>query len=392
MTKHLFIGNAFLLMSLSLSCSRGTEPEASVAVREREGLELQPADRITLSEGALERLELEYATAEERALIPSLEVPAELIPAPDLRATIGPRVAGRVVRVHVVVSDEVRLGDPLVVLESNAVGRARAELIAAKVRVDVARRAAERARGLLEDRVTSQRAVEEAEGALQIAVADLRTVETRLATFGASPDEPSPDAPARVVLKSPIAGTVVARSAHIGQWVEPSDTLVEVVDLDELWLVAAVYERELRFVERGQPVQVEVRAYPGEVFTGTITQVGDTLEPDTRSIPIRVVLANPDRRLKPGMFATASIQGTHAHDEQRLLAIPWSAVQEIDGHHGVFVRLDDGAFLLRRIHTGERAGDYVEILNGLTAGDEVVTEGSFLLKGELLKATLGEEE
>ena len=233
--------------------------------------------------------------------------------------------------------------------------------------------------------------MEEAEGALQIAEADLRAVETRLSTFGVPPDDDSGD-PARVVLRSPIAGTVVARTAFTGEWVEPADTLIEVVDLHELWLQAAVYERELRYVETGQPVQVEVRAYPGDVFPGTITQVGDTLETETRSIPIRVVLPNPSRRLKPGMFATASIQGTHAHEERRLLAIPWSAVQEIDGHHAVFVRVADGVFLLRRIHTGERAGDYVEILNGLAPGDEVVTEGSFLLKGELLKATLGEEE
>jgi cobalt-zinc-cadmium efflux system membrane fusion protein len=75
-----------------------------------------------------------------------------------------------------------------------------------------------------------------------------------------------------------------------------------------------------------------------------------------------------------------------------MLAIPWSAVQEVDGHQGVFVRIDEGVYVLRRVHTGERAGDYVEILNGLSIGDEVVAEGSFLLKGELLKATLGEQE
>ncbi len=73
-----------------------------------------------------------------------------------------------------------------------------------------------------------------------------------------------------------------------------------------------------------------------------------------------------------------------------MVAVPWAAVQEIDGHSSVFVREGERAFELRRVHTGERAGDLVEILNGVKAGDVVVAEGSFLLKGELLKSTLGE--
>jgi cobalt-zinc-cadmium efflux system membrane fusion protein len=385
---------AFTLVGVAaasvMSCAdRGAREEPEEG---QEEAEVRSVDRIVLTKEALESLNLAYMQAEDLSLTPSLEVPAELTPDPDRRATVGPRVAGRVMEVRVVTGDTVARGETLLILESDAVGRARAELIAARARADVSRRAANRSRGLLEDRVTSKRAVEEAEGALQMAEAELRSVETRLATFGISPAEVTTDNPARVVLTSPIAGTVVGRSVHVGQWVEPTDTLIEVVDLAELWLLASVYEREMRYVQREQLVELDVRAYPGEVFKGTIAQVGDTLEIQTRSIPIRVVLPNPDRRLKPGMFATARIHGTHAHEPQRLLAIPWSAVQEVDGHQSVFVRIDEGVFVLRRVHTGERAGDYVEILNGLSIGDEVVAEGSFLLKGELLKATLGEEE
>lgn len=376
--------------ALVMACSgRGAREEAEEA---RKQGEVTPADRIVVKKEALESLHLAYARAEQRTLTPSLEVPAELTADPDRRATVGPRVAGRVVEVRVVTGDTVRTGETLVVLESDAVGRARAELIALRARLDVSRRAAERARGLLEDRVGSERAMEEAEGALQMAEADLGSVQTRLATFGVAPEEASSHNPARVVLTSPVTGTVVARAVHVGRWVEPADTLIEVADLSELWLLASVYEREIRHVRSGQAVEVDVRAYPGEVFKGTIDQVGDLLETETRSVPIRVILQNPDRRLKPGMFATVRIQGTHAHEPQSLLAVPWSAVQEVDGHQAVFVRIDEGVFVLRRVHTGERAGDYAEILNGLSIGDEVVAEGSFLLKGELLKATLGEEE
>ena len=189
-----------------------------------------------------------------------------------------------------------------------------------------------------------------------------------------------------------MSGTVVMRSVHVGQWARPSETLVEVVDLDELWLQASVYEREMRFVDVDQPVQVEVRAFPGEVFRGTVAQVAGTLDERTRSIGVRVVLPNPEHRLRPGMFATARIQGNPAHEPRRLLVIPRAALQEVLGHRSVFVKVGNGTFELRRVSTGEREGELVEILDGLSPGDEVVADGSFLLKGQLLRSTLAEEE
>ena len=159
---------------------------------------------------------------------------------------------------------------------------------------------------------------------------------------------------------------------------EPSDRLAEVMNVQELWLLASVYERDIRHVEVGQPVRVEL--------------VEATLDESSRSAGIRVVLPNGDRRLKPGMFATARITGTHAHEPRLLLAIPLASVQEVDGHTSVFVRDGGGGFTLQRVHLGEEAGNLVEVLNGLSEGDEVVVNGSFLLKGHLLRSTLGEDE
>jgi len=377
------------LAALSACANRSSSEESgSEEGEERESI----PDRVELGKSALKSLHLQYAKAEERELSPSLELPAEIVPIADRHATVGPRVAGRVLTVKVNVGDPVKRGAPLVVLESEAVGRARADLIAANARAGVARQTAKRQRRLLEDRVTSKRAVEEAEGALSVAEADVQAARTRLRTFGLSTKVSAKGNPSRVVLTSPLAGTIVARDVHVGQWVEPSDTLIEVVDLAKLWVVAAVYEKEMRHVEQAQTVQVEVRAFPGEVFEGAIDRVDPRLDEKTRSAQVRVVLPNPRHRLRPGMFATARIQGAHAHDPRRFLVIPWSSVQEIDDHRAAFVRVKDGVFELRRVHTGERAGDHVEILNGLAVGDEVVTEGSFLLKGQLLKSTLGEDE
>lgn len=354
----------------------------------------QPPDRVELSEEALEQMRLAFYEVKERELAPGLEVAAELVPDPDRRADVGSRTSGRVVEFRVKVGDRVERGGPVVVLESQEVGRARAGLTAAAARADVARAAAAREEALLEARATSRKDREEAEGARRAAEAELAAARTLLATLGAGEQDDAGGArsPGRLVVRSPIRGTVVARTAHPGQSVAPTDTLAQVVDLDVLWLEAQVHEREMRFVAAGQPVRVEARAFPGEVFQGEVERIGETLDPKTRAVSVRVSLPNPEHRLKPGMFATARIAATRARAARPMLAVPWAAVQEIDGHPSVFVRAGERAFELRRVHTGERAGDLVEVLNGVDAGDVVVAAGSFLLKGELLKSTLGGEE
>lgn len=396
---------ALLVSTIALACKgkkHDARPEAPERAERSSGKEKEEPreggeakavlDRIELSDDALKELRLVFYEVEERELAPALEVSAELVPDPDRRAMVGARTAGRVVQYCVKVGDRVDRGSPLAILESSEVGKAHAELTSASARAEVARAAYAREKALAEVRATSQKEVQEAEAAKRTAEAEVAALRTLLATYGSSnEDEASRADPARIVVRSPIRGTVVARSAQVGQGVEPSGTLVEVVDLDRLWLEAQVYEREMRFVAAGQPVQVETRAYPGEVFKGKVERIGDTLDEKTRAVSVRVSLPNPDHRLKPGMFATARIVGTRAKAARRMLSVPWAAVQEIDGHPSVFVRAGERAFELRRVHTGERAGDLVEILNGVKSGDVVVGEGSFLLKGELLKSTLGEE-
>jgi cobalt-zinc-cadmium efflux system membrane fusion protein len=276
--------------ALGAGCPRDRAEPAPKKEAEREA----SGDRVTLTPAALAHLKLTYAKAEERELTPALEVTGELVPDADGRAEIGARVAGRVVDVRVKIGDRVARGTPLVALESAEVGRARADRLAATARLESARRTFERRRALVGEGVTATRELEEAERELRVAEAEVAAARTRLATFGAAPDERNP---AWVVLRSPISGTVVARTVYVGRWAEPAKPLVEVVDLDKLWLLASVYEREVRYVARGQDVNVEVRAFPGEVFTGRVEHVGDTIDEKTRTVTVRVSLPNPGHRL-----------------------------------------------------------------------------------------------
>lgn len=387
-TKWIVISLALALMANACVGGEGeAEGEADEAA-ERVGGE----DRVILGPDALASLPLTYADAQVVELVPSLEVPAEVMPDPNRVSIIGSSVAGRVVDVRATVGDEVRAGTPLVVLESVEVGEAVSAYQAAVADATVAANALVRAERLFQDRIVPQRRLEEARATHTTAQAGETAAATRLQTLGVQlPLVPGSEL-GRVHLSSPVGGTVVARAASVGQWVGPSESLLEVMDLRVLWLLASVYERDIRHVEVGQPVLVDVRAYPGEVFEGEIALVEGRLDEDSRSVPVRVVLSNEDRRLRPGMFATARITGTHAHEPEELLAIPTAAVQEVDGHTSVFVREADGSFVLQRVHLGERAGDQVEVLNGLVEGAQVVVEGSFVLKGHLLRGSLAEEE
>jgi cobalt-zinc-cadmium efflux system membrane fusion protein len=385
---------------LATGCSRrrqateASEPKPSES-KEKAGEEheAKKTDRVELTEKGLASLRLSYARAEERDLSPALAVTGEVVPIPDRHAEIGSLVAGRVVSVMVNVGDKIKRGSPVVVLRSAEIGKAQAELTGARARVAVARQNYERERSLFENRATSQREVQQAEGALKTAEADVQAARAMLATAGVGDRALQNVSEAgRLVLSSPIDGTVIARAAVAGRNAEPSSALVEVANLDEVWFLGDVFERDIGVVSEGQEVQVEVRAYPGAIFRGRISLIGGTLDEKTRTVKIRVVLPNANHRLRPGMFATARIEGAHAHEPKRMLVIPWAAVQEIDNHQAVFVRVSERAFELRRIHTGERAGDFVEVSNGVHKGDEVVGEGSFLLKGELLRASLGESE
>ncbi len=394
--KSIRISTALAGILLTIGASGCSKPARAGEGEEKEEKgERKPlaGDRVTLLPSAVKSLKLVFSKATIRTLSPSLEVPAELSPIPDRRATVGPRVAGRVVKVHVTTGQRVKKGDPLVVLQSQHVGRARAQVYSAWARVKVAKRAVKRARRLAKKQIVSASELEAREGKLSIAWADLMAARTQLTAFGVTASETySTKNPARVVLRSPLTGTVVKRAVHLGRWVKPEDVLVEVVDLSRLWLLAAVYERDVKQIRVGQAVRVAVRAYPGRVFQGTVAIIGSTLSRRTRRVDIRIVLPNPKEELKPGMFATARITGTRTGKDRRLLIIPQSALQRVDGHLAVFVRIKPGQFDLRKVHTGDRAGKFVEVLNGLKAGETVVSEGSFLLKGELLKSSLGEDE
>ena len=141
-----------------------------------------------------------------------------------------------------------------------------------------------------------------------------------------------------------------------------------------------------RRVKQGTTVKIHTESYPGEVFAGKVAYIGNIVDPQSRTVPVRVEVPNPRARLKPGMFATAEVV-TGISSTQAIM-IPSSAIQKIEGKPSVFVQEKDGSFAKRELELGREFGNSVEVKSGLKEGEQVVVTGAFTLKSELLKEGL----
>ncbi len=181
-------------------------------------------------------------------------------------------------------------------------------------------------------------------------------------------------------MRAPFAGRVIMRNITRGEVVETQQKLFTVADLSDVWVVANVPEKDVRFIRPEQPVEVIVAAYPHAIFSGKITYVGDVLDPATRTMRLRVTVPNPDRTLKPEMFATVRV---YAVPMQDVLSAPLAAVQNGGAGKIVFVRKAPDQFEPRAVKLGDEQGDRVTIVEGLREGEEIVVKGAFALKSEM---------
>ena len=189
-----------------------------------------------------------------------------------------------------------------------------------------------------------------------------------------------------LTVHSPVSGIVSEKKAVQGIRFSPGDTLFEVTDISSVWVIADVPEQDLGRVHVGGTAAVSVSAWPGRTFTGKVSYVYPKLTTDTRTVPVRVELANPDGALKPSMVAQVQLAGAA---QAAVLAVAEGAVIDSGERQVVMVRTGDGRFAPRDVRVGRRDGSYIEILDGVREGEVVVSAGNFLLDAESnLKAAL----
>jgi cobalt-zinc-cadmium efflux system membrane fusion protein len=187
-----------------------------------------------------------------------------------------------------------------------------------------------------------------------------------------------------VPILAPFDGRVINRNLTKGEVVETTEKLFAVADLSDVWVLGNIPEKDIPFIRQeasNQKVEILLNAYPNEVFHGTITYVGDVLEARTRTMNLRIEMPNPDRKLKPEMYATIRV---YSEPEKHVLAVPAQAVQRERDRQFVFVQRDEETYEVRDVSLGESNGEVIKVLDGLREGDKIVTAGAFILKSELL--------
>lgn len=363
---------------------------------EEEGQE--EGEAIELSAEAVETAGIVTAPAASRRLRAELETTGSVDFDQRHFAHVSPRVGGRVESVPVELGEAVRSGQVLARVDSIELGQAVGDYLQNRARAELARETLEREERLFRERVSSEQEMLSARAASREADAALRGAEERLHLLGLSNDEVAKldyDQPRVSVyeVRAPFAGTIVAKEVTRGEMVEPQSQLFQVADLSRVWVWIDVYERDLARVHLGDEVTVEVDAHPGTPFTGEVVYLGSSVQSETRTARARIEVPNPEGRLRPGMFARVRILDPHASADSpgnvEVIAVPEAAVQRDGDRSVVFVALGEGRFEPRTVKLGRRGEGFVEVLEGVAAGEPVVVEGAFFVKSELAREELG---
>ena len=187
-------------------------------------------------------------------------------------------------------------------------------------------------------------------------------------------------------VRAPYDGTLVSRSAVVGEAVKPGDALFTLVDLSEMWLELSIPADRIAAVEDGLTVEANFANVPGFRATGVISWIDTEVDERSRMIKARAVVPNAEGKLRAGMFGEARI---FAGGSGLALQVPRSAVQRLDGQPYVFVKLEDDLYALRRVLLGTRRKRVTEVLRGIHAEDSIVVAGTFTVMSEFLKSRLG---
>ena len=339
------------------------------------------------------RQSLQLAYAEEHSVARAIPVPAVVEADPARLVRVVPPVAGRIDRLLKHLGDTVKAGDPLFTMDSADVALAYADAGKAQAGLTLARRNLERQKELRAADISAHKDLEQAESDYAQAHSERERSKARLAQLGGSlagaggaggsggsggsgGTGGSGGNGRTYTLRSPLSGHVIElNGGQGGFWNDTNAPVMVVADLSSVWLTASVQEKDLGAVFAGQVADIALNAYPGEHIAGKVGYVGEVLDPDTRTVKVRVAVDNRDGRLKPGMFAQVTFSAA-AHQG---VVVPASALVQSGTRTQVYVETAAWTFEARTVATGVHSGDQVEIVSGLKAGARIVAKEGVLL-------------
>jgi cobalt-zinc-cadmium efflux system membrane fusion protein len=309
----------------------------------------------------------------------------------DRRGTtrVGSPMMGRITSLFVQEGEHVKRGEVMALLNSPGLSDSQLVFLKALSERQLAQKAVDRAQLLLKAGIIGSAELQRREAELTQTVLDVEAAKDHLGILGMASDAIAELEKSRAIsstsrILATSDGIVLSHNIRPGQVIEPADTVFEIADLSNVWLVADVPEQSGGNLRTGEEVNAEIAAFPGQQIHGSLSFVSATVDPDTRTIRVRMNLPNPSRRYKPAMLATMTLRDA----PQRHQLIPASAVVRNDNQPCVFIQTGDDRFVLRPVTLGEEyAGERI-VQDGIARGEKIVLDGAFHLNNERMRRLL----
>ena len=365
----------------------------SISVGEAANEGTRPAEqKLTLTTDQLQRAGIKVEPVGEKAAPEMASQMATGVVQPNAyhETPVISLVSGIVRSVRAELGQTVGRGQTLAVVSSNELAEIQSRYVTAFAELDEHHRHHRRTEKLVAIGAASREDFEMATTKLKTAEADVANLRQKLLLLGLSPQRvnglnTSSQVSSDVGIPSPASGSVTTRTVNPGEVIEANKELMRVTDLSSVWVVGQVYEKDLGRVVVGSGAGVTSDTYPGRVFRGRVSYVDPRVDPATRTAQVRIELANPGQALKIGMYVNVAF-ATIGGAENTVPVVPVAAVQNINNQQTVFVATNDpNVFVLRPVRLGPESNGFYPVLEGLAAGDRIVSEGSFLLRAEWLK-------
>lgn len=321
----------------------------------------------------------------------TISLVGEVTANPDKITKITARVSGRVRSVHFVEGHIVQKNSLLAIIDSPDVARLRSKYFSTHSRYKAAQNNSNRLKELGKLRLAGEQEIINAESEVKSLHSELKAEKENLTIIGASvPSENNIDASSKGFLevKSLIGGLVITRDVIQGSQVEPSTVIATIGDISEVWFMIKIFEKDLSKVSEGTIVNVILNSYPDVKYEGKVDYIGIQIDPGSRTVTGRVVLNNPDKKAKIGLFGRAEIAASSAE----AFSVPKQSITMVNGEQYIIIEIAPNEFKFRKVEIGKNSKDRVEIKTGVVEGEKVVVSGIYEIKARILKPTFGEGE
>jgi membrane fusion protein, heavy metal efflux system len=341
---------------------------------------------VQLSEDAVERAGIVVTPVSRGKSSTALRLPGVVEPNAYRQVAVTPLVAGRITRVSAELGEQVRRGQPMAQIYSPELSEAQTRYVSARAELDAHERELRRTEKLAEIGAASRQELERIHAQHTAQSATVQSARSALELLGGSTAAldnagPGTGVEATANVPAPLTGVVTERLANVGLNVDSATRLFTVVDLSEVWVIADLYEKDFSRVRVGSDATITTTAYPDLALRARVSYIDPQVRPDTRTAKLRVEVPNPRNELRLGMYADVVVADDNATP---VPIIPPSAVQHVGDRTVVYLvnPKEPGKFTEREVRLGPSAGERVEVLSGVQAGDVVVAEGSFFVRAE----------